>query len=298
MMYANKANWRACDQEMQGDVRMRTKVEVLILLMVVAALVLPGPGSAQVETRDIEFPYVLRIVEGNVLFVHGHRCRDSVVVTWEPGDSVRINGMAVLPARPTPPRVPSDADLMRAFGEVPFVVARVENGATWQAAADEYEGRMHKSIGTATERFWQVFDSTGSYKQAGEAAVASMDWSLLDPEKETKMIGEKMMIVNWEGLLPDMRLDLSERPLKGPFPKREATYRKAAGLVRRIGPPLDGTYGTRWLVVLRYGGELITSGEDVEKALRQVDMARNGKYIKGPLTDGEVTEILQAEGGD
>jgi hypothetical protein len=261
-------------------------------------LVVPRVGWHEVKGEDIAFPYVLWIAEGNVLFVHGHEYRDSVVFTWEPGDSVRIDGMAVLPARPRPPRVPRDAELIRAFGDVPLVVLMVESGATWQEAAGEYERRMHRSIRLATRRFWEVFDSTGSYETAGEAAVKSIDRSLLDSERETKMIGRKMMIVNWEGLLPDMRLDLSERPFVGPLPEREITHRKAAGLVRRIGPPLDGTLGSPWVVVIDHGGEMIVSGETAGEAIRQVESARRGETTEGPLHMDEIEEILKVGGGE
>ena len=81
---------------------MQLRAEMLVLLSLMALLMLSERGACQVEVPDIEFPYVLRIAEGNVLFVHGHEYRDSVIFTYEPGDSLRMEGMAILPPPPFP----------------------------------------------------------------------------------------------------------------------------------------------------------------------------------------------------
>lgn len=285
------------DRQNQGGVRMQASVKVLILLVVGVVLVLPVIGSAQVEVPEVEFPYVLRIAEGNVLFVHGYEYRDSVTFTYESGDSLRIEGMAVMPSPPFPSEPMSEENLAKTYASVPFIVERVEEGLTWREASEEWYRERTKIVSAMKQVYWDVLDSTGSHHGAKVAALEALDRTLLDPDKEPT-VGRSIARIPWEGSLSEF-VDMVRRPKGEKRPRYpEVTRERAAGYAAGTIKCLDGTYGVPWVVVLERRGRTWLSGGEAEEALQQIEWAWRGDFTKGPLDETGLREILSRIGGE
>jgi len=277
---------------------MRARVDVLILSMVLAALVLPTMGSAQVEVPDIEFPYVLRIAPGNVLVVHGRVCRDSVTFTWEPEDSLRIEGMAVAPAPPMPPKTYTDGDLAKVYGDVPFIVGLVEQGMAWEQARDEFHRKSLVIRSWMLNTYRAVMDSTGSHEEAKRAVLDSVDRSLFRDETALE-ITESSIWATWEGTGTE-RIPLQERQPFRPPPEQVLSPREKA--VRFTASTdfrwLAETWTTHYVVVVDRRGRRGMSGDNAAEALRQIEMIGKNKFIDGPLDEFTLEEIILHRTGD
>ena len=275
----------------RGGVMMQARVDVLILSMVLVALVLPAKGSAQVETQGIEFPYVLRIAPGNVLIVHGRVYRDSVTITWEPGDSLRIEGMAVLPAPAIPPKVISEERRAEIFGDVPLIVAMVDSGTSWKDALNEYRRRCLEIRSAMLDTYWAVLDSTGSQEAAADAVLNTVDRSLF-ADGAALRINESCIRAPWQdGATEHIPLERPHRPdpqperLLGP---REKAVRYTESIARRIDHRAKG----HWVVVVDRRGWAGMSGAQAREALKQIEMVEGNKFLAGPLDEFTLEEIV------
>jgi hypothetical protein len=275
---------------------MRARVTVLVLLIVLVTLQ-AGIALCDGEEGDMEFPYILRIAEGNVLFAHGYEYRDSVAFTYEPGDSLRIEGMAILPSPPFPSEPMSEENLAKTYARVPFIVERVEEGLTWREASEEWYKERAKILLAMKQVYWGVLDSTGSHDKASAAALAALDRSLLDPDKEPT-VGRTIARIPWEGSIGEFA-NMVRHP-KGEKRSRypEVTLERATGYAAGIIKCLDGTYGVPWVVVLERRGRKRLAGGEAEEALQQIELAWRGDFIKGPLDKTALKEILSRIGGE
>jgi hypothetical protein len=168
-------------------------LRVLLLLVLCPALLLPtGCGE---EGEDIEFPYLLKVAAGNALIAHGHVFQSDVWCRWGPDDTLRIEGLAVLPSpvHPMPPL--SEARLCSLYNEVPFVQGLIATGHTWRDAADAYNRRRAAFEESLQVAYWRTLTATGSEDSAVEAMKEAMDWDLVDPSVEPKYTPGKVGFV-------------------------------------------------------------------------------------------------------
>jgi len=273
---------------------------VFILCLVLPVLVAGGADSCKVVdfATKIEFPYRFRMVPNHVLIVQGRHIEGDVELDWEPGDSLRIDGVAVIPFPPSKPREYSEEELRRVYGEVPFVLERVRAGSTWAVAVKEYNDTRTRIVGRVRRRYWAVRDSTGSHGKAMRAALASLDRSLLDPEVEPRSTGNGILL-KWAGLPgSEIIMHVNKRPQPKPRGRKELSEAEAQHwaklIIRRLAPENE----TPMVVAISRKGVFFFDSEDSRKAIRQLEEARRGVISEGPLPEYVMEEILEVYGGE
>lgn len=273
----------------------------------------------------VEFPYEIEIAPQNVLFVDGYEFHGKVTCTWEPGDSLRIEGIPILPRRPRPRELyPSEErvqkkwanepfvrqcvekgmtwheavreyELSERYGQVPFVKQLVEQGRTWAAAVHEYNKRIEEITSASNRAYWKVLLSTGSKELAAQAALDSLERTFVDPSFEPKASAYGM-VVKFQGYPVPHSIAFSEKP-PWEMPSLEelqrVTRKKASDVARRLQRYLSQT-GTQALMV--GSGHLELGGGVVEEAMRQIEEGRKGRLVEGPLDERELKLILLRKG--
>jgi hypothetical protein len=274
----------------------------------------------------VEFPYTLEIAPGNYLFVDGHEFHGEVVCTWEAGDSVRIEGIPVLPSRPAPRRERSESELMEKYGDDafmlervgegmtwsgalrekelwksyrsnPYISGRVDEGMTWDEAVGEYFRRLEETGDLANRAYWKVLEATGSKERAAAAALDSLDRTLLDPtfEPEVATTGMALRFVGQE----ELKMAFTYKP-PWEMPTLEelqrVTPKKAQGLARSLALTLGRQEGTWMKVISSQVGKMTFAGRAVSKALKQIEEGEKGRLTTGPLPERELKLILSVRG--
>jgi hypothetical protein len=279
------------------------RVVLIVALVVVASgigiLVLRGRCDDGKEL--VEFPYVIKIAPKNILFVDGHEFHGEVLCTWEPGDSLRIEGIPVLPRRPPPiPGQPkrTEEDFRRQYGEVPVVLELVEAGATWREAAKAYSRRIEKFVDDAKRAYWKVLEATGSEELAVQAVLDSVDRTLLDPSEEPRVFPSGMGF-RLQGRRGGYSVAFGEKP-PWEMPTLEeiqkVTHEKASEYTRGVARHLGNTR-TACLEVPAAGLTVLGRGV-VKRALRQIEEAEKGNMVDGPLPERELKLILMVREGE
>jgi hypothetical protein len=300
------------------------RVGLVVLVVVVLGMVVIVLRGRCDEGEDVvEFPYTVEIAPGNYLFVDGHEFHGEVVCTWEPGDSVRIEGIPVLPSRPVPRRERSEAELMEKYGDdafmlecigrgmtwkealrekelrrrhsgVPFVEKEVDKGATWHEAVNAYNREVDKVIDGVDMAYWEALVAGGSKTEAMQAALDSLDRSLLDPAAEVKA-SESGMSIQFEGRPGRISFFFPDKP-PWEMPTLEelqrVTPKKAQGLARSLARTMKGYTGTWMVVISSQVGEMTFAGRAVSKALKQIEEGEKGRLTTGPLPERELKLIL------
>jgi hypothetical protein len=261
-------------------------VSLLCLCPVVA-----GCGATESE---LEFPYKLKIADGNHLFVMGRHLGGDVILTWEKGDSVRIEGMAVYPS-PRPPALPLPADVLEeTYGRVPFIVGLVNEGTSWAEASDRYEARR-RDLGThAKEVYRKALDSGVSEEAASQVALDSLDISLFDPSFDID-VRPAAIIVRWKGL-PGLSVFMLDQepgePRAKPDGPQAITEGDAMAFLKAVSGRLEGRTVGRWMEVFSTH-HFTVSGAAVGKALDQIARSRPDSLAGGPLCDHDLALILK-----
>jgi len=298
-------------------------VVVVVAILGMMAVVLRGRCD---EGKDeVEFPYTLEIAPGNYLFVDGHEFHGEVVCTWEVGDSVRIEGIPVLPSRPVPRKERSEAELMEKYGgdafmlervdegmtwkealrekELwtsyrwnPYIVERVEEGMTWEEAVSEYFRRMEETGDLANRAYWKVLEATGSKEKAAAAALDSLDRTLLDPTFEPRVsttgmalrfMGQEELGISFTYKPPWEMPTLEER--------QRVTPKKASYIIRSISSCASQTR-TACMQLVSRTAHISLYGGSVAKAVKQIAESKGGTISDGPIPEREMRRILSARG--
>jgi len=243
------------------------------------------------------FEYTLTIGPGNYLFIYGHEFHGDVICTLEPGDSLRIGGLPVLPRRLQQPKEISDDDVRAVFGKVPFMQERVREGETWQRAYYAYERRQVEMEQSANRAYLREMGRTGSRELAEKAALDSLDRSLLDPMSKPE-VARGMLTVKLQGLGFRQSVPLGIEPDSTPQVKRPkvATPAKAREFLEQLSRSVGPEAGSGWMEVLT-NGDLILAGKSVPKALKQIEEGEKGNITTGPLNPHELEGILAARRG-
>jgi hypothetical protein len=276
---------------------MRVGVEVLILVVILAVVILPEVDMGQVETPDIEFPYVLRIAEGNVLVVHGRVFRDSVTFTWAPDDSLRIEGLAVMPAPAMPPKTYTEERLAEVYGDVPFIVDLVDKGYTWDAAVQQYDVKILQIRSWMLATYRAVLDSTGSHEKARKAVLDSVDRSLFE-DGAAPWIGESMIKAPWAGGFVEFIPLKEPEPFTPPPEEIPSPKEKAIRYTVSASRWLDRPGATPWVAVVDRRGIRGMSGSNAYEAIDQIENAGRGEFVDGPLDEFTLEEIILKRMGE
>jgi hypothetical protein len=299
---------------------------VVLVVVVLGMMVLVLRGRCDEDEDVVEFPHTIEIAPGNYLFVDGHEFHGEVVCTWEPGDSVRIEGIPVLPSRPMPRKEPSEAELMGKYGDDafmlervdggmtwkealrekelwksyrwnPYISERVDEGMTWDEAVGEYFRRMEETGDLANRAYWKVLEATGSKEKAAAAALDSLDRTVLDPSFEPRVAttGMALRFVGQE----ELQMAFTYKPpweMPTLEELRKVTPKKARGLARSVARTLGRPKGTWMKVISSQVGEMTFAGRAVSKALKQIEEGEKGRLTTGPLPERELKLILSVRG--
>lgn len=269
----------------------------IVCLLAAGAVTTLALDDSPDSTSSLEFPHRLRIAPGNVLFVHGHEFRDEIVFTWQEGDTLRIEGLPVLPPPSAPTSRLADDRLESLYGEVPYVQNLVAEGHSWRDAASAYNLRRGEFAKTLERVFWNALAVSGSESLAVKAVRDSMDWTIVSPSPEPKVTARGVGLA-WKGMKYWYSIGFSDTPPDGPPTPGTTRYTEKyiKSIVRGISERLGGEIETRWMEIIS-GGHTTLGGESVAEALRQIQEAENGRSIEGPLTERELLQILQVRGG-
>ncbi len=274
----------------------RVMVFVACFFLVTLGLLLGGVSCADKETA-LQSPCTIKIAPGNYLFVAGHEFHGEVVCTWAAGDTLRIEGIPVLPRR-IPPFTLSETRLEEIYGKVPYVLDLVQKGTTWHEAVDQYHQETRKVELTARRVYWRVRETSGSGKLASQAVLDSLDRSLIDPSVEPTA-GYSEISFKWAGLPGTGSFLFGSTPpppdsLRGrPW---TLTEKRASEFLSTLAMDLGNDPGPV-MIVLAPGG-LTLVGKAVEKALSQIEAAEKGESAKGPLHDKEMEAIIAVRRGE
>lgn len=272
---------------------------VLVLVVVVGVGVFIYRGRCDGKPDVIEFPYQVVMAPQNLLIVDGYELRGRVVFTWEEGDSLRVNGIPILPSRRSP-FGPTDEELearARAFlMRIPFARALFDSGKTVSEVRDIYNTRLGNWIDRSIEVYWRVFLATGSPDSGVAAVRREMDTVLVDPERtEVSSRGMKVWFKE-EGQRAPLLVQFGERPPREFRPREEAskiTYEKVADDVRSLRMDLK-IPETQVLVV--DASYRVMGGHTVDEAVAQIEAGKEGRYIEGPLDKKQVRWVLLRRG--
>jgi len=293
--------------------RRRTIAASATLALVVVALLLVfdgarfgnarGGNGCSAEQEDLgqylEFPYTIKIAPENRLYVHGHEITGEAVCTWAPGDTMRINGLAVLPTPRSPEKVIPEERLEEVYKGVPFVRLLVEGGSTWAEAVEAFSEKIDQLYLEAGNRYWDVLERTGSDELAVEAVLDSLDHALLDPESEPRVVNRRLML-DYTGLGREA-FDMRTRP---DFTRWRTVSRIASEAEARAKLTLWAanlcSVKKPWVVIIRSGGETLVGGEDQARAARkEIDRAlETGVVEPEMLSKQALEEILSRRGGE
>jgi hypothetical protein len=246
-----------------------------LLISVGLALVACGEGG---QHGRAGLQYTLTIAPGNYLFIYGHEFHGDVACTLEPGDSLRIGGLPVLPRRADPPPVLSEEEIREVFDDVPFIQERVQQGETWARASEAYYERVAQMRESAKGVYSRELARTGSRELAMEAALDSLDRSLLDPTFELEVSGSQIKL-RLEGLVVPRSYDLAAPASSAPAAKspRVATVPEAMEFLEGISGRLGGDLTAAVMEVLM-GGDTRLVGAAVARALKQIEEGEKGNF--------------------
>ena len=270
----------------------------------VAALLAASAGVALSNDlqEEITFPYLLKMAPGNVLVVHGHDFTGEVWLTYAPGDSLRVDGLPVYPPPRIPPKVLSEAGLAGTYGRVDYVRQLVDSGYTWRRATEDYKRRRRKATADAVTLYRSVMDSTGDTRQAAAAVADSFDCTLLEPGTVPR-ISESRMVVHWQGCLEEY---IWLRPINDPgeegprllLPVEKTEAEKARGRAQVLIHFLSGSRKCPLFFNQTPGGYGIWTGERYDQAVAQLEEAKRGNIIEGPMKERDLRRVIEAQGGD
>ena len=275
-------------------------VAVAVIACGVGLLVLRGRCDDGREAKEsVEFPYAVRIAPQNMLFVDGHEFHGEVVFSWEPGDSLRIEGIPVLPRRPLPEalRQPelSEEFLRRRYRRVPFVMERVEQGRTWGEAVSEYRPVKSAICREIDETYWRLVESTGSHDAAALALLDSLDRGIVDLLVDPQVFSWGMnVLLKGDSAMVSVAFG-DEPPWERPTLEdiQRVTYEKASDFTRGMARNLSDITVTCLVVA---PGRTDFGRGVVNRALKQIEEAEKGNMVEGPLPERELMLILMVRG--
>lgn len=280
---------------------MRKLLLALFVLVVVVCLGLfLYRGKCDDKADVIEFPYQVVMAPQNLLIVDGYELRGKVVFTWEEGDSLRVNGIPIVPSRLSPFRPPPEEEMRKKawwrekLMELPYVAELVRSGKTVEEASEIYDRRCENAVDSVIAAYWRKYLATGSTDSGVAAAWGALDTVLFDPS-QTKIFPSGL-VTKFKGRQYDFTIAFRDKP-PWEYPSREEmsrfTYEKACYHVRSLRMDLK-TSDTQVLVV--NGSYRVMGGRVVDEAVAQIEAGLKGRYIKGPLSEEDVRWVLLRRG--
>lgn len=251
------------------------------------------PGERALVTLPAEFD----ILPSNRLYLDGVLIEHATLTTAE-GDSLYLNGVAILPHRPCPksPPLPEET-YAQIYGSVPFVQRLMESGASAREAGDAYVAEQKRIGGKLYELYVAARESGKSEDVAGAeafAALRNIDVSgLIDWDGEVRQSGNSI-IVSWKGMIGEEELILLD---PGPEVSRMPDEMAKRLLATRLYELLGRGGAPCWYVVT-CGGTSIAVGTDhvARMEAHLLEVLSTGVATDGALSRRAAREILEREG--
>lgn len=124
-----------------------TRRVILVAVVSVGVGVFLCRGGCDRKPDANGFPYQVVMALQNLLIVDGYELRGGVVFTWQEGDSLRVNGIPILPARRSPFGPTKEKDEERVMGflmRIPFAKVMFDSGKGVWEVSEIYERRLRR----------------------------------------------------------------------------------------------------------------------------------------------------------
>jgi len=264
-----------------------------------------GPRSLELAEREIiALPCEFDVPPHNRLYVYGERIQHAVL-TLEPGDSLRVNGIAVRPLRPgPPPPLPTQSDWAETYGQAPMFQRLLTAGRSPEEAGREFltqQGVLRQRI---RQTYAELVESLGEETQAVERAfelLPELDTEdMLDWSQEIR-VGEGCLWLSWKGRSGFERVplgrDVPHEHRGAPTP--EWVERGKRLFATTVFERMSKWAGPCWYFITHGGTTLLCGENEIGGAADQIQHAREtGEVVEGPLPERTVILVLQHEGDD
>ncbi|MFH1866351.1 MAG: hypothetical protein ABIK85_10755 [Candidatus Eisenbacteria bacterium] len=252
------------------------------------------PGERALVTLPLEF----EVPPENRLYLNGERIH-FVRLTADPGDSLRLNGVPIIPWRKKPP-VPeehSEEQWLQVYGKVPFVEDLLVGGMSGSEAGRVYEQELRHIRAGLLRAYEEAREEGSDRTDAVEVAFSELrdidtqnlvDW---DTGAEATPTG---IDLHWKGLPGLNALYLGDPAERDDSPPTEDEKRLRATMIYERLAVLPGPC---WYVIGEGFVATIYGQSNVAEAMEQVETARNtGTVAEGWLPADAVRRILECEG--
>lgn len=265
-------------------------------------LVVASLSEAWIRPPDyaaLPLPCEFEVRPENRLYVYDHRVTAGVL-SLAPGDSLRINGVPVMPTLPKPAveaeRL-SDERLTEVYGRVPLFQELVQSGLSVDMATREYF-RANQRLWWRAHRAYE--DARAEGAGLSEAYHAVLD--KIDELDEKDLVSESRMTssgggieLRWRGMCgwELLNFEFGRDTLNSP----EAMENERRWFAGKLYDEMCVQEGPRWCVITPWGELFITLAKRVEVAREQLRLAREtGEITRGPLTERSIRNIIYNEG--
>ena len=252
------------------------------------------PGERALVTLPLEF----EVPNGNRLYLNGDRVHQ-VSLTADSGDSLRLNGVPILPWRTRQAEKPehSNEEWLQVYGKVPFVEDLLAGGMTASEAGRAYEDELRR-IRTGLLRAYEEARAGGSDRaDAVEAAFSELreidSQSLVDWERGAEATPTGIDL-HWMGRPGLAALHLGDPVERDDSPPTEEEKRLRATMIYERLALLPGPC---WYVIDEGFVATVYGQDNVAEAMEQLETTRNtGTVAEGWLPADAVRRILEREG--
>ena len=253
------------------------------------------PGERALAKLPLEFD----VAPENRLYLYGERAY-SVRLVADAGDSLRLNGIPILPRRTAPPASEEhpEEQWLQVYGDVPFVKDLLRTGAAASDAGRLYESRQ-RDVRDGLLRVYEEARQNG-HDRASAIGVAFSRLHDIDTMKLTdwKSGAEPTptgIDLHWKGLpgLTGLYLgDAAER--EDSLPTEDEKRLRATMIYERLAV----LPGPCWYVIGDGFVATIYGQDNVARALKQLRIAGDtGSVLGGPIPCDAVLGMLELEEG-
>jgi len=291
----------------------RTSIDRLIVLTAAVTLLWAMPGCSWAAGGDspydfenlepgeralVTLPLEFEVPNGNRLYLNGDRVHQ-VSLTADSGDSLRLNGVPILPWRTRQAEKPehSNEEWLQVYGKVPFVEDLLAGGMTASEAGRAYEEELRRIRAGLLRAYEEAREEGSDRTDAVEVAFGELrdidtenlvDW---DTGAEATPTG---IDLHWKGLPGLNALYLGDAAERDDSPPTEDEKRLRATMIYERLALLPGPC---WYVIDEGFVATVYGQDNVAEAMKQLETTRNtGTVAEGWLPADAVRRILEREG--
>jgi len=247
------------------------------------------------DTLLVRLPFEFEVPEQNRLYLLGERVR-SVRFTLVPGDTLFLNGLALMPRFRCKPYVVeiTDEQNMRTYRDAPYFQQLLSSGMTPKQAGTAYcdaTQRLRTSLNSVyLESLASGLDRTASCLTARDALPDLDTLGLVDREQDVVATWNELSL-RWAGMPCGEAIQFGNWDAQDTEPTMPSDARKAQE-VRTLHRVLTSS-GPVWYIV-SCGSDMQFGGADATwRAARQLELAgTTGEATEGILAPVVIAEIV------